>query len=124
VTVKPVVPRARARRDVEEAIDHYLTVAGERVALRFVDEVERAFGHIGRHPLSASDRYAHELDLPGLRFWPLRRFPYLVFFVDRPPHVDVWRLSIGTEPGPPIGVQSGPLCRHEVGAAGVIVAEP
>ncbi len=92
MTAKPVVPRARARRDIEEALDHYLTVAGERVALRFVDEVERAFGHIGRHPLSASDRYAHELDLPGLRFWPLRRFPYLVFFVDGPPHVDVWRV--------------------------------
>jgi len=33
-------------------------------------------------------------------------------------------VSIGTEPGPPIGVQSGPLCRHEGGTAGVVVAEP
>lgn len=33
-------------------------------------------------------------------------------------------VSIGTEPGPPIGVQSGPSCRHEGGTAGVVVAEP
>lgn len=33
-------------------------------------------------------------------------------------------LSIGTEPGPWIGVQSGPLSWHEGGTAGVIVAEP
>ncbi|MFP4361860.1 MAG: type II toxin-antitoxin system RelE/ParE family toxin [Alphaproteobacteria bacterium] len=95
MTAKPVVPRARARRDIEDALDHYLTVAGEPVALRFVDAVERAFAHIGRHPQTGSDRFAHELDLPGLRFWPVRRFPHLVFFVDRPQHVDVWRVLHG-----------------------------
>jgi toxin ParE1/3/4 len=37
-------------------------------------------------------RYAHELDLPGLRSWALSRYPYLVFYVERPDHVDVWRV--------------------------------
>jgi hypothetical protein len=34
------------------------------------------------------------------------------------------KVSIGTEPGPRIGVQSGPLSRHEGGSAGELVAEP
>jgi toxin ParE1/3/4 len=37
-------------------------------------------------------RYGHELDLPGLRSWALSRYPYLVSYVERPDHVDVWRV--------------------------------
>lgn len=40
-------------------------------------------------------RYAHELALPGLLYWPLRRYPYLVFYVERDDHVDVWRVLHG-----------------------------
>ena len=29
--------------------------------------------------------------LPG-RFWPLSRFPYLVFYIEREDHIDVWRV--------------------------------
>ncbi|HEY8332752.1 MAG TPA: type II toxin-antitoxin system RelE/ParE family toxin, partial [Tardiphaga sp.] len=43
-------------------------------------------------PATGSPRYAHELNLPGLRCWPLTRYPYLVFHVERPDHVDVWRV--------------------------------
>jgi toxin ParE1/3/4 len=95
VRVKPVIPRRLADRDVDEAIAHYLSEGGEGVALRFVDAVERAFTHIGRHPASGSPRYAHELNIPGLRSWPLGRFPYLVFYVEREDHVDVWRVLHG-----------------------------
>ena len=34
-------------------------------------------------------RYAAELNIPGLRFWPLTRFPYLVFYVEREDQLDV-----------------------------------
>ena len=34
--MKPVIPSALARRDVDEAVDHYAREAGEDVALRFV----------------------------------------------------------------------------------------
>ena len=34
----------------------------------------------------------YALDLPGLRSWPLKRFPYLVFYVEHADHVDVWRV--------------------------------
>jgi toxin ParE1/3/4 len=61
-------------------------------ALGFIDALERAYAHIGRHPAVGSPRYAHDLDVPGLRFWALRRYPYLVFYVERSDHVDIWRV--------------------------------
>ena len=75
---KPVIPRALAKQDVEDAISHYLSEAAERAALGFIDALAQAYAHIGRHPSTGSPRYAHELDLPGLRSWPLKRYPYLV----------------------------------------------
>jgi toxin ParE1/3/4 len=92
---KPVIPRALAQRDVDEALAHYLDEASEKVALSFIDALERAHTHIGRHPASGSSRYAVELNLPGLKSWPLRRFPYLVFYVEREDHVDIWRVLHG-----------------------------
>ena len=89
---KRIIPRERANRDANEAVDYYLDKAGEKAALGFINELERAYRHIARHPASGSPRYAHELDLPGLRFWPLKRYPYLVFFVERQDHIDVWRI--------------------------------
>ena len=38
---------------------------------------------------------AHELDLPGLRFRMLKRYPYIVFYVERDDHIDVWRVLHG-----------------------------
>lgn len=92
MSVKPVVPRALASRDVDQAIDHYLDEGGERVGLGFIDALEKAYRHIARHPASGAPRYAQELDLPGLRAWPLKRYPYLVFYVERDDHIDVWRV--------------------------------
>ncbi len=92
MSVKPVIPRALASRDVDQAIDHYLDEGGERVGLGFIDALEKAYRHIARHPASGAPRYAQELDLPGLRAWPLKRYPYLVFYVERDDHIDVWRV--------------------------------
>ena len=100
MNAKRVVPRALARRDVDEAVDHYLDEAGAETALRFVDALERAYAHIGRHPASGSTRYGHELDIPGLRSWPVRPFPHLVFYVDRENRVDVWRVLHGSRDMP------------------------
>lgn len=93
---KPIVPREQANRDVEDAVDHYLKEAGNRVALGFIDALERAYNHISRHPGSGSARYSVELSLAGLRAWPLRGFPHIVFYVEGPDDVDVWRVLHGT----------------------------
>ena len=90
--MKGIVPRELANKDVEEAIDHYLVEATAKVALGFVDELEKAYAHIARFPASGSPRYAHQLGLADLRFWPLGRYPSLVFYVERDEHIDVWRV--------------------------------
>lgn len=92
---KPVIPRELANRDVDEAIAHYLTEGAAEAALGFIAALERAYGHIARHPATGSPRYAHELGLPGLRSWPLTRYPHLVFYVEREGHIDVWRVLHG-----------------------------
>jgi toxin ParE1/3/4 len=58
----------------------------------FVDALERAYIHIGKHSAKGLPRYAHALDIPGLRSWPLSKYPYLVFHVERTDHIDVWRV--------------------------------
>jgi len=93
--VKPAIPRVQANRDVDEAIAYYLSEASEAVALGFIDALEEAYRHVGRQPATGSPRYAHELNLPGLRAWSLTRYPYLVFYVERPDHIDVWRVLHG-----------------------------
>ena len=47
---KPVVLRERARRDIDEAVEHYLAEAGEAVALDFIDALEDARRRIGEQP--------------------------------------------------------------------------
>ena len=92
---KPVVARELANRDIDDAIAYYLSEDVEQAALGFIDALEQAYAHISRHPATGSPRYAHELNLPGLRFWPLANYPHLVFYVERPEHIDVWRVLHG-----------------------------
>jgi toxin ParE1/3/4 len=57
--------------------------------------VKQAYIHISHHPAIRSPRYAHPLNLPGLRFWPLPRYPHLAFSIERNDHIDVWRVLHG-----------------------------
>ena len=93
--MKLVVPRLQANRDVEEALAYYLEQNAPEAALAFIDALEAAYNQIGRHPAAGSPRYDHELNLPGLRSLSLRRFPHIVFYVEREDHVDVWRVLHG-----------------------------
>ena len=92
---KPVVLRERARRDIDEAVEHYPAEAGEAVALDFIDALEDARRQIGEQPASGSPRYAHELDIPGLRFRTVGKFPPLVFYVEGEAETDIWRVLHG-----------------------------
>ena len=87
-----VVPRQLAQEDVEQAVDHYLTEAGQDIALNFVDVLEKAFQHIADNPASGSPQWGHDLNLPGLRSCRLKQFPYIVFYLERGDHIDVWRV--------------------------------
>ena len=92
---KTVVLRERARRDIDEAIAYYLAEAGPAVALDFIDALEVARRHIGEQPGSGSPRYAHEMDIPGLRYRSTGKFPHLIFYVERETEIDVWRVLHG-----------------------------
>ena len=37
-------------------------------------------------------RYADLLKLRDLRFWPIKDFPYLIFYLERDAHIDIWRV--------------------------------
>ena len=92
---KPVVPREQANRDIDDVIACYLGEGAEQAALGFIDALPRADALIGRHPGTGSPRYAHELNLPGLRAWPVTRYPHPVFYVEQPRYIDVWRVVDG-----------------------------
>jgi toxin ParE1/3/4 len=95
VKPKAVVPREQARRDVEEIVEYFLAEDVETAAFGFIDDLEKAYVHIGRHPASGSLRYAHELNLPGVRAWVLTRYAYLIFYVEQADRIDVWRVLHG-----------------------------
>ncbi len=89
IVAKPVQLRRLAADDIDDALAHHLSEAGQTVATRFITAIERALTYLARHPHSGSLRFAYELGIPELRSWPVPRFPYLVFYVDRDTHVDV-----------------------------------
>lgn len=92
---KSVVPLELALRDTQEIVEAYVRSNAQRAAQGFVDAVEQAYEHIGTYPASGSLRLARELDLPGLHFWPLRKFPHLIFYFIRSDRVEVWRVIHG-----------------------------
>ena len=89
---KRAVLRARADRDIEESIDFYLRESAPPAALKFIDSLQQALGDAERHPAIGSTRYATELDLPGLRFWQIKGYPHLVFYMECEYYIDVWRV--------------------------------
>ena len=84
--------RALAQQDIDDAVDFYLQQQALPAATDLIDELESTFQHLSRFPSTGSPRYAHELDLPGLRSWALARFPYLIFYAEQPDGLEVWRI--------------------------------
>lgn len=81
----------QAERDLKQATVWYREQGGEALALKWVDAASAALRHIGAHPGSGASRYAHAMNIGGLRFWQVHGFPYLIFYIERDTHVDVWR---------------------------------
>ena len=82
---------ALAQADIEAALDCYYSEAAH-AAVGFIDALEQATTHIQRHPGTGSPRYAHELNLAQLRYWPLTRYPYALFYIEHADHVHVIRV--------------------------------
>ena len=89
--MKPAVRSALAEADIESAFEFY-TAESMHLALDFIDALEHATRHIETHPATGSPRYAHELNIPQLRFWTLRQFPFALFYIEHGTNLDVIRL--------------------------------
>jgi toxin ParE1/3/4 len=92
VKSKPVVARRVAEKDILLAMEYSAKEGGPAAVLALIDALESSLRHISAHPASGSPRYAVELNLPGLRSWPIKRSAYLVFYIEREDHIDVWRV--------------------------------
>lgn len=92
---KLVVRRKAVDHDIQAALEYYYEEGAESAALRFLDLLEQAIIQIGRQPKAGSPRYGHELNIPGLRFKTLPRFPHLVFYVEKERHIEIWRILHG-----------------------------
>ena len=88
---KPITLRALADSDLRAALQHY-HAESPALAERFLGRIEQLLDHVRDHPAAGSLRYADALDLPGLRCWPCRQFPWLVFYVARNDSIDVIRI--------------------------------
>lgn len=92
---KRVVLSAQARDEVRHSTAWYRKEGGTALAQRWATALEGALRHIGTHPQSGITRYAVQLKLDGLRFWPVVGFPYLVFYIEHDQHIDVGRVLHG-----------------------------
>lgn len=92
MTAKPVIPRAKARKDVDLAVECYTGEANADVVVSFIDALEKGHTFIGQMPAAGSPRWSQELILPWLRTRGLKGFPWLVLYVEFETHVDVWRV--------------------------------
>jgi len=92
VKTKPIVPRVIAEADLDRAFHHYLNTAGPKVAERFATEFEQILRLISRFPALGSPRYAFERGVAEIRYWPLKKFPYMIFYLEQERHIDVWRV--------------------------------
>lgn len=93
--MKPV--RVRPRADTEiDALADYIAQDNPAAAFRFLDAVRKTFDLIGEQPGIGSRRYAHLPMMEGLRVWPVADFEkHLVFYIERPGHIDVLRVLHG-----------------------------
>ena len=103
---KAVVISPRAQRDVDELAAAYVDGAGLDIAQRFVDALADAFDLMARNPGIGSPRYGLLLNLPGVRCWPLRPWPQVIFYVERQRTIDVIRVLHGARDIPASLAQS------------------
>lgn len=89
--MKKIVRRALADADILTAVDYYINNAPEYLT-DFIDDIEQAYQHIQQYPASGATRYAYALDLPDLRTWKCKKFPFLVFYIEYSTQIEILRV--------------------------------
>lgn len=90
--MKPPQWHPLARLDADEAANWYAEQGGLALELRFIQSLDTAIAQIAGQPGIGASRYAEVLKLRDLRFWSLKGFPCLIFYLERDTHVDIWRV--------------------------------
>ncbi len=90
--MKPLEILPRAQRDVEAASDYYSLEVDEDAAFAFTTALSASYAQITERPKIGSPRYAHELNIANLRHVQIKRFPYLVFYVEHEERTEIWRV--------------------------------
>jgi len=96
----PLKLRPAAEKDIDRAVDWYLSQGAEQAANDFLDALQTAFGLIGENPHIGSARYDHlvphdEKQSACLRFWRAGGFPWLIFYFASDENIDVVRVLHG-----------------------------
>ncbi|MBO9623048.1 MAG: type II toxin-antitoxin system RelE/ParE family toxin [Sphingomonas sp.] len=89
---KPLRILPQAQDDIAGAVAFYRHEAGGDVALRLVEAVAQQLEAIAQSPGLGSLRYAVVLRIDGLRCARPGRFPYLLFYLEGPEEIQVWRM--------------------------------
>jgi len=90
--VKPVRVRATAKADMRREVAYYLREAGGAVAKKLAKSLRQSMKRISLEPGLGSPRMGQDLDVEGLRAWPLDGFPMSLWYFERIDHVDVVRV--------------------------------
>ena len=106
--MKRALQRTLAQQDITKAFDYYLSAASPATAIDFVSEMDACMQRIERFLEAGSPRYADLLNIEGLRFAVVTRFPYLVFYFEWPDYLDIVRVLHQHQDIPGIFVEQPP----------------
>jgi toxin ParE1/3/4 len=84
MTCHPFQLSRRAEHDIRATLDDYITHFGQGTAQRFVHHLREAMDRLAFMPGIGFPRWAQALGIPGIRTWPLRRYPAHLFYTDCP----------------------------------------
>ncbi|MFZ4710247.1 MAG: type II toxin-antitoxin system RelE/ParE family toxin [Zwartia sp.] len=89
---KRFIPHRFAVEDEEEIVHYYEQTSSEQVALGFINALDQAFSQLSRYPHMGSPRPEYDLELDGIRSWPLKKFPHLIYYEIQTDHIELWRI--------------------------------
>lgn len=69
-----------AADDAREIVRFYRHEGGEALARRFAAALRGGLDHIRTAPASGSPKYRPDTGIEDLRVWPVKGFPYLIFY--------------------------------------------
>lgn len=80
--MKRLTMQRHAMRDLADARAYYRREA-PHVVSDFARAVDAELLHLRRNPATGSPRYGLQIGFTGLRSWTVKKFPYVIFYVQQ-----------------------------------------